>query len=477
MRASAVSNARWLALSRLVSIAVQFLGVFWMSRLLTPADYGLVAMALVVTGFVELVRDMGTAQALIQKEDLGDATVLTTFWFTCALGAGLGLVVAALVPLFALAFNAPDLTGILLLLALTFPILGSTTVHQALLERESRFPLLARIEVVSGVTALAAGVCAAYLGAGAYSLALQTLTYAGVSSTQLWFASTFRPRWFWSWQELRGIRRFSDYLVGFSIINYLAANTDKMIIGRFLGADSLGPYSLGNRILLFPLQNLSRVASRALYPIMSRQQSEPEAMALLYLRTLSVIAFITAPMMAGLFVVRDLFTLVLLGAKWALVGDILAWLAPVAFVRSLTCTTGSALMARGRTDLLLYLGIASALIEVPSYVIGLNWGVTGVAAGYCFATVVSSIWDFYFVLKVLNQRVTRFVRSIWTPMLISGVMALIVWACKTFLPLGTIAPVGQLALLVCIGAASYAALALAFARGPLRETSRLIGRT
>jgi PST family polysaccharide transporter len=433
-------------------------------------------MALVVTGFAELVRDMGTASALIQKEDLNDDTILTSFWFTLALGAVLGILVAASAPLLALAFNAPKLTGILLLLALSFPILGSTTVHQALLERRSRFPLLARIEAVAGLSALGVGVIGAHLGAGAYSLVLQTMTYAAVSSAQLWIASDLRPRWLWSREELRGIRRFSDYLVGFSVINYLSANADKMLIGRFLGADSLGPYSLAYRIILFPIQNLTRVAARALYPIMSRQQSVPEEMAVLYLRTLSVIAFITAPMMAGLFVLRELFVLVVLGNKWTLVGDILAWLCLLAFAKSLTCTTGSVLMARGRTDVLLYLGIAGALLEVPAFIIGLSWGVTGVAAGYCIATSISSVWDFYFVLRVLGQGVAGFIRSVWTPVVLSGAMALIVWACKTYLPLGTMAPPAQLVALVLVGAVSYIALAGAFARHSLRDVFRLFRR-
>ena len=86
MRTSAVSNARWIAVSRGVSIAVQLGGVMWLSRLLSPADYGVVAMALVVTNFATLIRDLGTAQALIQKEDLNEHTVLTTFWLTLILG-------------------------------------------------------------------------------------------------------------------------------------------------------------------------------------------------------------------------------------------------------------------------------------------------------------------------------------------------------------------------------------------------------
>jgi PST family polysaccharide transporter len=230
MRSRAVSNARWIAVSRVVSIGVQLLSLAWLARLLTPADYGLVAMAMVVTNLANLVRDMGTTQALIQREGLNEETILTAFWFTVAIGTVLGVAVALLAPLMALAFKAPGVTGILWVLAVTFPVLGSTSVHQALLERDSRFPLLARIEAVSGVSGLAVGVTAAYLGAGAYSLALSSLAYALVSSAQQWQASPLRPRWFWSRRELRGIRKFSDYLVGFNLINY---GSSRIRVGDF----------------------------------------------------------------------------------------------------------------------------------------------------------------------------------------------------------------------------------------------------
>ncbi|MET0216379.1 MAG: MOP flippase family protein [Burkholderiales bacterium] len=475
IRTSAVSNARWIAISQVVSIGVQLVSLVWLSRLLTPADYGLVAMALVVTNFANLVRDMGTGLALIQKEDLNEETILTSFWFTVGLGAVLGILVAGLAPLMVLAFKAPGVTGILLVLAVTFPVLGSTTVHQALLERASRFPLLARIQAVAAVSGLGVGVIAAYQGAGAYSLALNSLTYALVSSTQLWMASPVTPRWFWSRHEFRGIRRFSDYLVGFNIINYFSLNADSMIIGRFLGAESLGLYSLAFRIIDFPLHNLTFVASRALYPVMSRQQAVPEEMATLYLRALSVIAFITAPMMAGLFVLRDLFIVVVLGDRWIAMGDVLAWLVPVGFMTSLTCTTGSVLMARGRTEVLFYLGILGAVLHVSSFIIGMRWGVSGVAAGYFFATIITIFPDFYFVSRVLGQGFSRFFRSILIPISLTGVMVLVVLGCRTALPIGDLPRMAQLLLLVLAGAGSYAALAFVFARQSLRDVFRFLG--
>ena len=475
MRGRVVSNARWLAVSRVISVGVQLLSLTWLSRLLMPQDYGLVAMAMVVTNLANLVRDMGMSQALIQREALNDETILTSFWFTSGVGLVLGVAVVVLAPLAAFAFEAPGVTGILWLLAVTFPVAGATTVHQALLERDSRFPLLARIAAVSAVSGLAVGVTAAYLGAGAYSLALNSLTVALVSSAQFWLAVPLQLRRLWSRHEFRGIRQFSDYLVGFNLVNYFSLNADTMIIGRFLGADSLGLYSLGYRIVDFPVNNLTFVASRALFPVMSRQQDVPEEMADLYLRTLALIAFVTAPMMAGLIVLRESFIAVVLGSKWLAMSDVLMWLAAVGFVSSLTCTTGSVLMARGRTNYLFYLGIVGVVLQVPAFIIGLKWGVEGVAAGHLVATVVTSVIAFSVVLRVLGRGTAQFLRALLTPMAFAAVMALVVVGCRSALPSSTAAVI-ELVVLGGIGAATYAALAFVFARGSLHEVTRFFRR-
>jgi PST family polysaccharide transporter len=402
--------------------------------------------------------------------------ILTAFWFTLGLGAALGVLVAALAPLMAVAFEAPAVTGVLWVLSVTFPVLGSTTVHQALLERDSRFSLLARVEAVSAVAGLAVAVCAAYLGAGPYSLVLNSLTYALLSSMQLWAASPLRPHWLWDRHELRGIRRFSDHLVAFNIINYFSRNADSMIIGRLLGADSLGLYSLAYKIMLFPLRNLTFVASRALYPVMSRQQAAPAEMAELYLRTVSVIGFVTAPMMAGMFLLRDLFIAAVLGSKWSSMGEILAWLAPVGFIQSLTCTTGAVLMARGRTDVLFYLGIVGTVLVIAAFLIGVQWGVVGVAAGYFVENAIEFVPVFYIVLRELGEDLSRFFRVILVPVALTAVMMTAVWGVRELLVPQGLSELLQLVLLSSLGTLTYGALGFVFARQSLVDVLRFFQR-
>src|SRR5690606_8198401 len=138
--------------------------------------YGLMAMAVVVTNFAMLIRDLGTSAAIIQREELDEATLNFVFWLNMAVGLSLAALVALLAPVIAIhGFRSPALTPILLLLALSFPLASSAALHQALLERASAFSTLARIEILSASSGLLLAVAAALLGAGVYSLVIQTL--------------------------------------------------------------------------------------------------------------------------------------------------------------------------------------------------------------------------------------------------------------------------------------------------------------
>ncbi len=386
-----MSNARWVAISQLGRLAVQLVGVAIFTRLLKPSDFGLLAMATVVTNFAGLLRDMGTSAALIQRKNLTDELVDTVFLGNIGFGIALALAVTAFSPLMAMFFRDPRLIGILISLAIVFPMTSTGAPHLALLERESRFRSIAMLETSSSVLGLVAGIAAAWFGMGVYSVVIQALLTAGCSTVQLWFNSKWRPKWRWSQREFRSLWRFSGNLVGFNLINYFARNADSVLIGRFLGSISLGWYSMAYRILMFPLTNLTYVINRALLPAYSRQQDDLGKVAQNYLRSLSFISFATAPLMAGLWAVRKPFIVVFMGDHWLPVSDILAWFAPLGFIQSLLSTGGTILTAMGRTDLLRKLGIINTIVVVAGFVVGLRYGAIGVAGSFFFSTLFTFI--------------------------------------------------------------------------------------
>lgn len=473
---SAFSNARWVGTIQATRVGVQLATLLVLSRLLSPADFGLIAMVFAITNFAMLVRDMGTGAAIVQKAVLDPKVTLTAHWSNCCIGLALGLVlIAGAIPA-SWFFHSPAVQPLLQLLALSFPILGSTTIHQALLERESRFALLARIEITAVVAGFIVAVGAALLGLGAYSFVLQSLTLAIVSAVQLWIASDLRPRWYWGREEALGLWRFSGHLLGFNLVNYFARNADTVIVGRVMGPSMLGPYSVAYRLMLFPLQNLTFVAARALLPVMSRSQDAKAELGQMYLRTLSVIAFFTAPLMAGLFVLRDTFVDVVLGENWYLVAAVTAWLAPVGFIQSLVSVGGTVFTALGRTDALFRLGLFSTTIHVAAFFAGAHWGLTGVAAAYLVASLVNAVACFQVLLRLLETSAAALVAAIAPAIARAAIMAAVVYFAQYELAQYGVPALVQLTLLVPLGVLVYLALTRVHARPSDRDVLRLFMR-
>ena len=208
----------------------------------------------------------------------------------------------------------------------------------------------------------------------------------------------------------------SGNLTLFNFLAYFSRNSDSMVIGRFLGPASLGAYSMAYRLMLFPIQNLTTVATRALYPVMSKKQDSLEEVAVLYLRAVGLIVLVTAPLMAGLYVLRVPFVHFAFGARWGNVAEILGWLAPTGFIKSVVSTTGTVFMARGRTDIQLKLGILGTCLQVSAFLLGVQWGVLGVAKLYCLAYLLNAIPAMWVTMKLLDTKFTRLLVVLRAPL-------------------------------------------------------------
>jgi len=386
-------------------------------------------MAFVVTNFAYLFKDMGTAAAIIQADQIANEVVNTIHWTNVGLGVLIGISIAIVAPLISIIFHEPDLTFLLCILALVFPISSFGATRQALFERDSKFSIVVKTEIAGTIVGLLVALMFAWFGAGALSLVIQMLTGIIISMVMLAMASPYRPILRWRWSEFLSVLNFSGNLFLFNFINYFSRNVDSMIIGRLLGASPLGIYTMAYRLMLFPVQNMTAVASRALYPVMSRNQGSIEEVARLYLKSIGFIAFLTAPVMAGLFVLREPFVQVVFGEKWHAVAGILAWLAPVGFIQSIVSTAGTIFMARGRTDLLFRIGVMSAIVLVSAILIGSHWGIEGVAACYLAANIIIAIPVLFLSGKLIDVGLRAIYEAIRVPIALSMTM----WLAVTFM--------------------------------------------
>jgi O-antigen/teichoic acid export membrane protein len=466
---AAASGTKWVAFSQASRLAAQVLSMVILARLLSPSDFGVLAMALLVTGFAAIFRDFGTVAAVIQRRELPGALLDSVFWLNVSIGIAIAILLALLAPVIALAMHEPQLTGVLRLLAFAFPIVSLGLVQQALLERASRFRSVALIECCAAFAGLAIGVLAALGGWGVYSLVSQAIVEWTVVTAGLWAASTWRPTRQCSLALIREIAGFSGNLVGFSVCNYFARNVDTVLIGRFLGATDLGYYNLAYRLMMWPLQNISWVAGRALFPTLSRLQDDKQRLAQGYVRAVAGVFLITAPLTLGLFVLREPFVVALMGERWLKVADLLFWLAPISMVQSVGTTLGWLYLSIGRTDVMFKLTVLYGVAVTCAIVVGLQWGVEGVAAAYC-ATAFVLFWPITAIsLRFVDLRITAFLRRLLPTFFAALLMAVFIAALSEQSAVLVQAHWARVVLLAALGAALYVAVSMAVQRPLLKD--------
>jgi len=446
------ANARWLGAGQIVKALVQLVGIGILSRLLGPADFGMMALATVVTSLGGLLRDMGTGPAIIRARTLDHALVGAIFWLNLSVAAVVALIVVATANPLARAFDAAPLAHLLYGLAVTFPIMSFGAAHQALLERESRFRITARTDVVSYTSGMITAIVAAHAGLGALSLVLQAIVHACLSSVQLFLASPWRPSFKCDTTQLKRIFAFSSNLTLSNLVMYLQRNCDSIIVGRLLGARALGPYSLAFRIMLYPLQNVSLVASKSLYPVLAIQQNEPQRLAATWLSSTSFVGLLTATLMGGLMALRVPFVAVALGPRWEEVGQLLLWLAPVGFVQSVLSTAPAAFMVKGRTGSLLWINFGNTAVHIACWLVGSHWGLQGIAAGYLVATLTTAPFYLVCIARLLALKPMALLQAVGAPVLLGAGVFLCSFAVDSLLPDAELPPLARLLIAGAVGA-------------------------
>jgi PST family polysaccharide transporter len=460
-----------MAFSQAGRVIAQLLGVVILARLLSPSDFGVIAMAWLVTGFANIFHDCGTKAAVILRRELPSALLDSVFWLNVGIGVAIAILMALLAPVIAEAMGEAQLAKVLWLLALAFPIGSLGLVQQALLERASRFRSVALVECGAAWAGLTAGILAALAGWGVYSLVSQAIVGWIVLTGGLWAASMWRPAWRCSLALIREIAGFSGNLVGFEIVRYFARNIDTVLIGRFLGATDLGYYNLAYRLMIWPLQNTSEVAARALFPALSRVQEDKPRLRQASVRAAAATFLLTAPLSLGLFVLREPFVLAVMGERWLKVADLLFWLAPVCMVQSVGTTATLLFVSTGRTDVMFKFAVFSSVAVTCAIFVGLQWGVEGVAAAYC-ATALVLFWpNLALSFRLVDLSVIAFLRRLLPTLFTALLMALFVAAVAEHSAMLVQAQWARLLVLAALGAALYVAVSIFVQRPLLKDIS------
>ncbi|HUI84170.1 MAG TPA: oligosaccharide flippase family protein, partial [Candidatus Binatia bacterium] len=254
---------------------------------------------------------------------------------------------------------------------------------------------------------------------------------------------------------------FGMHLSGFNVLNYFSRNADNLLVGKFLGSIPLGFYQMGYMLMTYPLQNFAAVVIQVGYPALSKIHDDNERFRAAYLRICRLIALLTFPLMLGLTVTAQPFVRVFLGARWVPVAGLLVIFGPLGAAQSVYTTIGLIYNTKGRPDIQLRWAIFASMAYVASFVVGLRWGITGVAGCYALVWALLMVPGFLIPFRLVGLSGSHFFRSLWPTVWMSLVMAAVTAAWLGILQrLGVENVVVQLISAVALGMALYSLLLL-----------------
>jgi len=381
-RASVRSGMMLLA-SRSVNVFVQVATSILLARLLTPHDFGVVAMVTALSGIAPLI--LIGADAAIQKSTINRVEISSLFWINIAIGGTMTLLFAMASGAIAAFYGEPSLTGIALVSSLAFVVTAAATQHYALMQRAMEFRRIAMIDLSANVISSIVSILLALDGWGYWALALKPVLTSLLTVIGSWIACPWlpgRPRWTSGVKELAG---FAMGVTGFTITDYLSRSADRVAIGYFNGAGPLGYFQnasllYGNVLSLIcdPMHNIA-VSS------LSKLRNDLEELQRSWTAAMSTFSFFSAPAFAVLAVTGQDFVVMLLGQKWAPVGPLLVVFAVKGIVHCIERTMGWLHVVAGRADRWMRWGLVSALVHLIALAAGLPFGPLGVALSYTVA--------------------------------------------------------------------------------------------
>jgi lipopolysaccharide exporter len=421
-----VSGVKWNSVATIATVIVQFISIVVLARLLDPEDFGLMSMAIVVTGFAKAFADFGFSNAIIHRQDTTREQLSTLYWSNLLVGFSLFGLIWLAIPLAVTYYQEPRLTPILRWVAITFLILPVGQQFQSLLRRELRFTTLSLIQIAQSLFYAVSAVGYAIAGFGVMSLVWGSLIQALVGSILLVgiaIQSHWLPNLHFRRHDLDGFIQFGLFQMGERSLNYLSANVDYLIIGRFLGSEALGFYTLAYNLMRMPLSYLNPMIVSVAFPAFARVQHQDDILRRGYVKILHYLSAITFPLMAGLFVTAPLLVPLVYGVQWSPAVSVIQIFALLGALKSLSNPLGSLLLAKGRADFGFWMNMIATVGCIISNLIGVRWGITGVAASsLIFSAVVLLPIDFYLRHLVVDMTVKEFWFAIKQPTVSTSIM-------------------------------------------------------
>jgi lipopolysaccharide exporter len=442
-----------------------------LARFLSPVDYGLMAMAAIVIGFVQMYMDLGISAAIIHRQSSTKEELSSLYWLNILVGLTMFAAVWTSAPWIPVLFREPRVAPLLRVIAFTFLIAPIGSQFEILLQKELAFKVLARWEIAASIGSTVVALSCAFAGFGVWTLVWSFLTNVTVKTLFLAHVgfARFRPSLHFRRSDLKGYVGFGLFQMGERSMNYLAERLDQILIGPLLGTQALGFYNFALNLTAHPVSRINPILTKVAFPVFSKIQDDSTRLRRGYIKLLGILVTVNSPLLIGLAAVAPWAVPVVFGVKWVPSVILVQILSFVSLSRSIGNPIGTLQLAKGRADLGFWWNVLLFASSVPAIYIGGRMGhATGVALALLLLHVCINVPSYFFMVRpLIGKCAGDYVRVTLWPVILAAAMGAIV----AFLPRlygGLPVRVG-LASQVVLGALIYLALLRMLNRNAIAE--------
>lgn len=390
-----------------------------LARLLGPAEFGLFAMVIAITEFARVVMELGLGSATVQREIITHEEVSALFWVNVGIGVILTIIVAGISPVVAWFYKDARLLSVCMAMSIFFLFGGLTVQHRSLLERQMHFGFLGISYIVSNLIGIFVAIGLAIYGFGIWALVWRELINAAIYAGSLWLLCGWTPSSPKISRNSLPSLRFGADISGVSIVQYFTQNLDRVLVGRFCGATPLGFYTKGMQLAMFPIEHIRMTILGVGISPLSALQGQADRYRNYFSRLFSVLSFLYMPLVVFIAIEAEPLTHLLLGERWTGTAPLLRILAIASIVRPVIATCQLVMISCGKTSRYLRWGAISGACMTMSYVVGIQWGVLGVAYAYTCANYILLGWSLWYCFQGTPVNFIIVVRTLFLPVVSS----------------------------------------------------------
>lgn len=428
LKNKAVHGAKWSFLDNIANLGVTFLVGLVLARLLTPEEYGIMAIIAIFIAISNTIIDSGFSNALIRKVHIERIDYNTVFFFNLAVSVVLYLLLFATAPVISQFFKEPILTDVLRVIGWVLVVNALGIIPRTILVRNIDFKTQTKVSVISSVTSGVVGIGMALTGWGVWSLVWQQLARQMLNSLFLWLFCKWIPAWEFSMRSFKEMFGFGYKLLLSGLIDTIYKNIYYVVIGRFYSSAQLGQYTRAEQFNTIFSSNLTSVVQRVSYPVLSSIQEEPERLREAYRRVIKLTMLVTFACMLGLAAVAKPLIIILIGEKWIPAVAFLQIICFSGMLYPLHAINLNILQVKGRSDLFLKLEIIKKIIAIGPITIGVFYGIEYMLLGSVFTSFVAYFLNSYYSAGLIHYPTKEQLKDVFPTFAVSLIVAAAMWS-------------------------------------------------